>query len=578
MSPTYLAVQILYRISVIGMSAYLISQLPAFRYTLNHQLYHWKDKLLLILVFGLLSVLGNALGIPYQGSLANNRIVGPIVAGLMGGPLVGMGAGLIGAIPRYFMGGYTMWAAVGANIVAGYVCGLVYNHYGARNIGLRTAFFSAVGSEIILKSMVLTLSYPFEAAWDLEKTIALPTMLFNSLAVAFFMYIVRGIFKEQEKMQAELAQQAMRVIRKTSALLRNGLTEPAATQLMEILYQELKPAAVAVTGPTNILAFCGEGEDHHFKGTPIITASTRLSRKTGRTIIAHTKEEVGCPHSQCPLTAVVDAPLMVNQEFMGSIKIFKINKELVLPYEAELIQGIADFLSSQLVYFKMEQQSHLLAQAEYNILKNQINPHFLFNTLATIRVLVRTNPDMARLMIKDLSDLLRRTLQRGRELITVQEELDNVFCYMRLQQARFGERLRLQQQIPEELLGHLIPVFTIQPLVENAVKHGLSVKNEGGTVTLKAGHDETRLFVVVEDDGVGMSPNKAAKILEEEGGSRDEQSTGIGLINVDRRLERIYNGRGGLEIDSQPEKGTRVTVWLPWQPESAANDPIAVEG
>jgi len=552
--------------AIIGVGAYLTTQLAVFRRTLSYSSYRKRDKVFLIIVFGFFSALGNVFGIPLMGSLVNTRIVWAIVGGLLGGPVVGLGVGIIGAFHRYFMGGFTMWAAVLANVLVGYLSGLVCQRYGPRGINVKIAMLTGVCGEVILKILVLSLSQPFAAAWEFEKLIAIPTMMANSLSVGLFIYIVRDVFSEQDKIQASSAQQAMRVICKTSRLLRQGLSEEVADKLAHDLYYELKPAAVAITGKTKILAFLGCGSDHHLKGKAILTAATALSKERGETVIAIDKSGIGCPHPNCPLTAVVDAPLMINHEFMGSIKIFKTKKEPVFPYEIELIQGIADFLSLQLAYFKMDEQARLLAQAEYNILKAQINPHFLFNTLATIRSLIRTEPETARVLIKDLSDLLRKTMARNREIIKVREELETVFRYTGLEKARFGERIKVVTAIPENILEHNIPVFSIQPIVENAIKHGLSNKKAGGTVSIRAWHNDHTLFIEVADDGVGIASEKLEHLLQDDLIHVGATRVGIGIPNVNNRLKHIYEGKGGLRITSTEGVGTQVEIFLPWVP------------
>jgi len=564
--------------AIVGIGAYLTTQLPVFRRTLSYSLYRKRDRLFLIIVFGFFSVLGNIFGVPILGSMLNTRIVGAIVGGLLGGPVVGLGVGIIGAVHRYFMGGFTMWASVSANVLVGYLSGLVCQRYGSRGINVKIAMITGLCGEVILKIFVLSLSQPFVAAWELEKVIAIPTIVANSLSVGLFIYIVRDVFSEQEKMQARSAQQAMRVIGKTSRLLRCGLTEEVAEKLAHELYYELRPAAVAITGETNVLAFLGSGSDHHVKGKPILTAATALSKKKGETVIATDKSGIGCPYLNCPLTGVVDVPLMINQEFMGSIKIFKTKKEPILPYEIELIQGIADFLSLQLAYFKMDEQARLLAQAEYNILKAQINPHFLFNTLATIRSLIRNEPETARVLIKDLSDLLRKTMAQNREFIEIREELATVFRYIRLEKARFGEKIKVVNTIPEEVLEHNIPVFSIQPIVENAIKHGLANKKLGGTVFIRAWHNEHTLYIEVADDGVGIPQEKLSHLLQDDLNSIKATRIGIGIRNVNNRLTRIYEGKGGLRITSTEGVGTQVEIFLPWLPSILAPGEVVVGG
>jgi len=575
---TELIKDIIANAAIIGVGAYLTTQLSLFRRTVSYSSYRKRDKAFLIIVFGFFSALGNTFGIPLMGSLVNTRIVWAIVGGLLGGPVVGLGVGIVGAFHRYFMGGFTMWAAVLSNVIVGYLSGLVCDRYGPRGITVKIAMITAVCGEAILKILILCLSQPFEAAWAFEKLIAIPTTVANSLSVGLFIYIVRDVFSEQEKFQARSAQQAMRVIGKTSRLLRQGLSEEVADKLAHELYYELKPAAVAITDDTKVLAFLGYGSDHHVKGKPILTAATTLSKERGETVIATDKGGIGCPHPNCPLTTVVDVPLMINHEFMGSIKIFKINKEPILPYEIELIQGIADFLSLQLAYFKMDEQARLLAQAEYNILKAQINPHFLFNTLATIRSVIRTEPETARVLIKDLSDLLRKTMARNREIIGVREELETVFRYIRLEKARFGERIKVVTMIPEEILEHNIPVFSIQPIVENAIKHGLSNKKAGGTVSIRAWHNDHTLFIQVADDGVGIGTEKLGQLLQDNAIPLEGTRIGIGIRNVNNRLKRIYEGKGGLCITSHEGIGTQVEIFLPWLPSMVITSEVVYGG
>lgn len=563
-------------IAVLGVGAYLTSQLKPFRRTLSHADYRMRDKILLIFVFGFFSALGNILSMPIMNSLANTRIVGAVVGGLLGGPLVGIGAGLLGGIPRYFMGGFTMPAAVVANVIAGYIGGLFFKKYGPRRINLWIALVASFLGEVILKGLVIAMSEPMEAAIELEKVIAGPTIFANCLGVMLFVYIVRDVFREQEKAQADSAQQVMRVIRKTSHLLRNGLQQETAAKVAEIIFLEVRPAAVAITDTNQVLAFLGLGTDHHFAGTPIITESTKRAYETRQTVIANERESVGCPQENCPLTAVVDTPLIVNNEIMGSIKLFKANNEIISPYEVEIIQGIAEFLSLQLAQHKLDEKAILLAQAEYNMLKAQVNPHFLFNTLGTIRALARSDADTVRTLIKNLSDLLRKTLNRDREIVSLEEEMETVRSYINIEKARFGGRVCVSEDIAEELLLHVIPVFTIQPLVENAIRHGLSPKINGGKVHIAACQEQDTLYISVTDDGVGIAPDTVSKLTGNSVMPQSGEGAGIGVNNVHRRLQRIYGKDYGLLIDSKENQGTSITICLPlaveWRGENNGKD------
>lgn len=552
-------------IAVLGVAAYLTTQLPPFRRALNQSHYRWQDKVMLILIFGFFSAVGNFLGIPILGSLANTRIVGVIVGGLLGGPAVGLGAGIIGAIPRYFMGGFTMLPAVGANILVGYLSGLVYAKYGARKIGIGKAFATGFGAEVLLKMAVLTFSTSFDAAWELEQVIAIPTMMANSLGVMLFVYIVRDVYQEQDKVQAKSAQQAMRVIHKTSNMLRQGFTRESAQRIAEVIYSEIGADAVAVTDTDKILAFIGKGDDHHIVGQPFITQATKTTLQSRQTIITNNREDIGCPYKNCPLSAVIEAPLIINNRFQGSIKVYKTGNGMILPYEAELVQGIADYLSLQFLQSELEVQAVLLSQAEYNSLRAQIHPHFIFNTLATIRATIRTDPEKARVLIKKLSDMIRRHIKPGKEVNTLQEEIDFIDNYIYLEQARFGDRIQIVKVIDPETYNKIIPVFSIQVLVENAVKHGLSPKRDGGIIEIRIWQDDTTLYIQVRDNGVGIPQERLISLAELAANSQLSEGIGIGLSNVHARIQRLFGKEYGISLESHEKEGTLVSIRVPLQ-------------
>ncbi|HWR38534.1 MAG TPA: LytS/YhcK type 5TM receptor domain-containing protein [Patescibacteria group bacterium] len=557
-----LLLDIVQNVALMGILAYLLTRLPAIRRTLHHSQYRLRDRLVLVAVFGAFSALGNWLGIPVLESMANTRIVGPVAGGLLGGPLVGLGAGIAGAIPRYFMGGFTMWASVLANVIAGAVAGLIYHRLGAHRINVRVALLTGLGCEMLLKVLVLALSHPFEKAWALEKIIAVPTVVANSLAVGLFVYIVKDVFLEQQKARVQSAQQVLDVIQRASDLFLSGFNEKNARQVAQIIYEETGATAVALTDVDKVLAFVGEGADHHIAGAPIVTAATKQAISDGRTVIVNDRTGIGCPHPGCPLAAVVDAPLVVGGQLAGTLKLYKTSREIISHYEAELIQGIAVFLSFQLSQRKLEEQRALLARTEYSMLKAQVNPHFLFNTLGAIRVLVRSDPDLARALIKDLAVFLRGSLNREQEMASVQQELEVAERYFRIEKTRFGEHIRLAVDIPEPLLRHQTPAFTLQPLVENAVRHGAGGSEKPVIVRISAWETALDGFcLAVEDNGRGMDEERLWQLRQESEAA--VQSGGIGIYNVDRRIKMLCGPAYGVTLESKLGSGTRALIRLP---------------
>jgi two-component system LytT family sensor kinase len=203
---------------------------------------------------------------------------------------------------------------------------------------------------------------------------------------------------------------------------------------------------------------------------------------------------------------------------------------------------------------KLEEQERLLVEARLAALTSQINPHFLFNTLNSVSSLIRTNPDQARVMVVKLSKVLRRLLRKHENFSPLRDELNFIEDYLSIEMVRFGEKLRFETDVAGDTLDMLIPSMMLQPLVENSIKHGLSTKVEGGTIRIRTHRTETRLHLLVEDDGVGISAEKLATLL---------QHGGIGVSNVNERLKVLFGTEYRMWIESQPGNGTRVQMELP---------------
>jgi two-component system LytT family sensor kinase len=211
-------------------------------------------------------------------------------------------------------------------------------------------------------------------------------------------------------------------------------------------------------------------------------------------------------------------------------------------------------LNNVRIEMKLEQQERLLLQSRMEALQSQINPHFLFNTLNSVSSLVRRDPDSARQMIVKLSNILRRLLRKGESFVPLREEVEFLDDYLDIEVARFGrEKLKIYKELDPSSLDHLVPGMILQPLVENAVKHGLAEKVEGGSIHLRSRAIEGRIIIEVEDDGVGMPAS----------GSSSSSGTGIGMVNVTERLQVVYGDAAQITIESQPGRGTLVRLELP---------------
>ena len=205
---------------------------------------------------------------------------------------------------------------------------------------------------------------------------------------------------------------------------------------------------------------------------------------------------------------------------------------------------------------KLEEQKRLLLEARLDALQRQINPHFLFNTLNSIASLVRSQPELAREMTVKLANILRALLKDHDTYVPLREELSFTDDYLDIEVVRFGaDKLRVEKEIDPPTLDVLVPSILLQPLIENSIKHGLEPRIEGGTVTLRSRLEGDRIRIEVADDGVGMKAGPRAE------SHRD--GAGIGMKNVQERLDVLYGNRASFEVVSSPGRGTRVTIGIP---------------
>jgi two-component system LytT family sensor kinase len=213
------------------------------------------------------------------------------------------------------------------------------------------------------------------------------------------------------------------------------------------------------------------------------------------------------------------------------------------------------------IQMKLEEQERFLLQARMVALQNQINPHFLFNTLNSISSLVRFDPDTAREMIIKLATILRRLLHSTDSFVPLREEVEFIDNYLDIEVVRFGrDKLRVLKELDPASLEVMVPSMLLQPLVENCLKHGLSPKVEGGCITLRSRLIKSRLIIEVEDDGVGMA---GTHLLEQPEGLG---STGIGMANVAERLKVLYGDSAKMMIESRDGVGTQIRLRLPVLP------------
>jgi two-component system LytT family sensor kinase len=340
--------------------------------------------------------------------------------------------------------------------------------------------------------------------------------------------------------------------------LRTGLTAEAAHRTAQLLHPLLGGDSVAITDSSQVLAFVGPGSDHHTVGDPPQTESSARVLASGKTGVVRKRSKLGCPEPNCPLQTAVVAPLTNGKHVVGTLKVYRLDDN---PPHRSLVEGLAGILSLHLELAEFDRERKLAVDAKLDALRAQINPHFLFNTLNTIASKARTHPEEARQLLLRLSDFFRYAVRQDGHFAEFSQEYFFVRTYLSLEQARYGDRLRVRYDVDPQVLTAHVPVLTIQPLVENAVKHGLADKVDGGTVTLKARVDPlTRTTSIrVADDGVGISADRLHKITA----SGSITKGGVGLTNISERLAALYGDRYRLDIQSDEGEGTVVDLRIP---------------
>ncbi|AGM45286.1 sensor protein LytS [Aeromonas hydrophila ML09-119] len=446
-----------------------------------------------------------------------------------------------------------------STIAEGLLGGLVHRHFVARH--RLDLLFSpwVVGSvaliaELMQMGIILLVARPFDDAVHLIENIIAPMLVANTLGAAMFMRMILDHRAMLEKYSVAFSARALKIAERAMRVLDKGFTQQACQQMARILYEETGVGAVAITDREKLLAFIGIGEDHHLPGTAINSAHTFKAIQHNEVVYADGNLiPYSCNlHPQCRLGSSLVIPLRGEEgSVVGTIKLYEPKRKFFSSINRTLGEGIARLLSGQILASKYNEQKRLLAQSEIKLLQAQINPHFLFNALNTLAAVIRRDPEDARTLVHHLSTFFRKNLKRQGDEVTLADELEHVNAYLHIEQARFAEHLSVQIQIPEPLLEYRLPTFSLQPIVENAIKHGISQMFEPGRLTLTARQEGEQLVLEVCDNA-GLYQAK-------------REESGLGMNIVDRRIKARYGAEYGVTIHCEPHQSTRVRIILPLQ-------------
>ncbi|MBU1002137.1 MAG: histidine kinase [Proteobacteria bacterium] len=518
-----------------------------------------RNTVLLTLLFGGLGILGTYTGGTVHLSVANLRAMSVITAGLVGGPLVGAGAGFIAGLHRNLIdpSGFSALPCGLATFLEGTVAGLIAMRL-KDPLHWKPAALIALVGECFHMLLVLTLSRPFADAWALVRVIAVPMIAVNTVGAALFVQTIRLVGLHREKQDSSQAQHILAIADATVSHLRHGLSQKTAGAVAALIFDRVRVAAVAITDATQVLAHLGEGADHHLPGQHIVTSATRKALHNTAPVFIKDRAGIGCGHPRCPFTSAIVVPLSKGGRIVGTLKFYGSRQCELDNIRFEIAKGLAALFSTQLELEDIQIKERLLAREEIRRLQAQINPHFLFNALNTIASYCRTNSAQARVLLQDLALFMRKNLHSSAGVVPLSEELEHVRAYLAIEQARHGGRINADIRVDDACADWPVPSFLIQPLVENGIRHGISGREQGGTVTLTASVRDHELHILVEDDGVGMPLGRPDELLASDGNGEC-----IGVANCNLRLKQIYGSSFGLQIQSAPDQGTLVALRIP---------------
>ena len=520
-----------------------------------------REQIALGAVFGAFCVMSNLAGVQVDGALLNARVIGALASGLLGGPISGILAATIGVYHRYMIDphGLTTFACCLSTMIQGIGGAVVWRVYYQKNHRYSGAFLFGITAAFETVHMVLTLflSGPLEQMVEIVRVIAIPMITLSSVGMVLLFQVITSVYKMQDKNMAQKLFLTFRIAERSLPYLRKIEKEPENfQQIVDILMEENGECTGAAV--VNLHGYYGKSQMfRHIQWKE--GQLPAIVKKILEQDMALSWDYGGYKDPFEPLfhrNVVVGAPLKLGGKSMACLIMVVRKKDFSSEADISFVEGLATLCSTQMSLAQLEEQKKLLRKAELQALQSQINPHFLFNALNTISCFCREKPERARELLLALSTYFRNSLKNTDYMVTLQEEIQHTGAYLELEKARFEDQLQVEFEVKPEVEEVMVPNLILQPLVENAVKHG-AMKQHRGIVRIAAERQGDRVIIRVRDNGNGI-PKKVCEGLKR----REKVSDGIGLWNVNERLHSVYSEGQGLQIETG-EWGSEVRMEIP---------------
>lgn len=566
------------RIGLLLIIAFVLTRIPGFR-SLVYRNSSIKMTLINIVLFGVFGIISSTLGIVISGNEINTHglildvekhemvislsLVAIVIAGLLGGPVVGLGAGIIAGMHLFFLGGTGWLANLLINPLAGLLAGLTGRFFSKeRVISPVQALFIGIFPPIIQMQLLLIFNPENKEVVDVINTVGLPLVLSNSVGIAIFTAMIGIILKEQENEAAIATKQALTIAEEALPFLKKESVTEMAEGIANLLYDRLEVAAVSVTNEEQVLAHVGIGSNHHQINNAIITPISKQALEDKEIKVAYSKEEIACTDINCPLEAVIIIPILSTQKELSLIKFYFKKTQHMRPVDHVIAKGIGQIISNELNVIAHEKIQANILDAELRALQAQINPHFLFNTLNLIATLFRVDPQRARHITIQLANFMRFNLNLvSKPLIILERECEHLESYIEIIEARFSKRIKINLEIDSGLSHVLIPPSTIQPIVENAIEHGLNKVVQNGIVSIIIKRIDDLIQISIIDNGKGFTEEEINELAKHR--KRETHVGGVGLYNVNQRLISLLGEKYKLQFRNVKNNGAEVFFFIP---------------
>ncbi|MCU5772868.1 sensor histidine kinase [Erwiniaceae bacterium BAC15a-03b] len=537
------------RAALMLISLFFMTRTRQFRQLLQKDEHSRQELIAVTAIFSLFALFSTWTGINVDGSLVNVRVIAVMSGGILFGPWVGIATGVIAGVHRFLIDidGVTSVPCLITSIAAGIISGWI-NLKVAKDKQWSVGIFGGMLCETLTMLLIVVWAEPKSLGLAIVAEIAIP-MILGAVCIGLIVLLVQSVEGEKEAIAARQAKLALDIANKTLPLFRQ-VNSQSLRKVCDIIRSDIDADAVAMTNKNQILAYVGFGEHNYRDGDDGISPTTALAISSGKIIIKNNDEA----HRTPEIHSMIVIPLREQGEVTGTLKIYYRHAHRITWSLKEMAVGLSQIISTQLEVSRAEQLREMANKAELRALQSKINPHFLFNALNAISASIRLNPDTARQLVINLSRYLRYNLElNDDDAIDIKKELYQVKDYIAIEQARFGDKLTVIYEIDEDVACK-VPSLLIQPLVENAIVHGIQPCRGKGVVVLAVQDQGDRVRISVRDTGNGISDEVMARVENNE-----MPGNKIGLLNVHHRVRLLYGE--GLQI-YRLNPGTEIAFYI----------------